>query len=122
VRNGGECSARLREIETIEGHEWPRRVFTGEWTNVELALRFAELAKFDNDAFERPTRYETALWRQAAHLLVSLNFFQRPSRNPFFRRREALFPTEMLASGSEQFRARRRLQSGCQMGKTAWRN
>jgi hypothetical protein len=92
VRNGGECSARLRETETIEGHEWQRRVFTGEWTNVELALRFAELAKFDNDAFERLTRYETALWRQAAHLLVALNFFHRPSRNLLSRRRESPFP------------------------------
>jgi hypothetical protein len=68
------CSTRLRKTETIEGHEG-----SGEYRrlngHVELALRFAELAKFDNDAFERLTRYETALW--AAHPLVALNFTVR---------------------------------------------
>ena len=46
----------------------------------EMALRFLRLAKFDNGAFERLNRYETALWRQAAQLLFALNFLHRPQR------------------------------------------
>jgi hypothetical protein len=42
------------------------------------ACRFLRLAKFDNGAFERLNRYETALWRQAAQLLFMLNFLHRP--------------------------------------------
>ena len=45
-----------------------------------MALRFLRLAKFDNGAFERLNRYETALWRQAAQLLFVLNFLHRPRR------------------------------------------
>jgi hypothetical protein len=49
---------------------------------------------------------------------VALNFTVR-HEIPYLGGEKALFLTEMLASGSEQFRARRWLQSGCQMGKTA---
>ena len=57
-----------------------------ELGNAEMALRFLRLAKFDNGAFERLNRYETALWRQAAQLLIVLNFLHRP------RRRQSRFP------------------------------
>lgn len=53
----------------------------------EMALRFLRLAKFDNGAFERLNRYETALWRQTAQLLFALNFLHRPLR------RQSRFPT-----------------------------
>jgi hypothetical protein len=57
-----------------------------EGTNSELALRFARLAKSDDGAFERLSRYETALWRQAAQLLFALNFLHRPLRRQIGRR------------------------------------
>jgi hypothetical protein len=57
-----------------------------EGANFELALRFARLAKSDDGAFERLSRYETALWRQAAQLLFALNFLHRPLRRQIGRR------------------------------------
>jgi hypothetical protein len=62
-------------------------VSSDEGANSELALRFARLAKFDSGAFERLSRYETALWRQAAQLLFALNFLHRPLRREFAGRR-----------------------------------
>ncbi len=58
-----------------------------ELGKAEMALRFLRLAKFDNGAFERLNRYETALWRQTAQLLFALNFLHRPLR------RQSRFPT-----------------------------
>ena len=58
-----------------------------ESENADLALRFMRLAKFDNGAFERLNRYETALWRQVAQLLFVLDFLHRPLR------RHSAFPT-----------------------------
>ena len=46
-------------------------------TNAELAARFLALNRFDNGAFERLSRYETALWRQVCQLLVTLEFLRR---------------------------------------------
>jgi hypothetical protein len=54
--------------------------------NAVMARRFLRLAKFDNGAFERLNRYETALWRQATQLLFALNFLRRPQR------RQGAFP------------------------------
>jgi hypothetical protein len=51
-----------------------------EGGSAELALRFLRLAKFDNGAFERLNRYETALWRQATQLLFALKFLHRSAR------------------------------------------
>jgi hypothetical protein len=45
--------------------------------NVEVALRFLSLAHLDNGAFERLTRYETALWRQVGQLLFTLDWLRR---------------------------------------------
>jgi hypothetical protein len=73
----------------------PRRQNDAEidWTrsakreaNSELALRFARLGKFDAGTFERLSRYETALWRQAGQLLFALKFLHRPLRRQFFGR------------------------------------
>jgi hypothetical protein len=56
--------------------------------NAEMALRFMRLAKFDNGALERLSRYETALWRQVAQLLFVLNYLHRPLRRQFSRTRK----------------------------------
>jgi hypothetical protein len=41
--------------------------------NVAIAHCFQRLADVDRSAFERLSRYETALWRQVAQLLFTLN-------------------------------------------------
>jgi len=51
-----------------------------ESQNAGLARRFLRLAVFDSGAFERLSRYETALWRQAAQLLFLLNYLHQPPR------------------------------------------
>jgi len=48
--------------------------------NAEIAARFLALNRFDNGAFERLNRYETALWRQVGQLLVTLEFLRRNQR------------------------------------------
>jgi hypothetical protein len=59
--------------------------------NAALARRFLRLAKVDNGAFERLSRYETALWRQTAQLLWLLNSLRRPRREDFPLRRHIPF-------------------------------
>jgi hypothetical protein len=46
-------------------------------TNAIIARGYLRLAKFDHGAFERLSRYETALWRQVAQILFTLGFLQR---------------------------------------------
>jgi hypothetical protein len=50
---------------------------SGSMTNTEMGRCFLRLASLDNGAFERLSRYETALWRQMWRLLHILKFIQR---------------------------------------------
>jgi hypothetical protein len=45
--------------------------------NSEIARCFLRLANFDNGAFDRANRYETALWRQVGQTLLTLDFLRR---------------------------------------------
>ena len=45
--------------------------------NVEVGRCFLQLANFDNGAFERLSRYETALWRQVGQVLITLDMLRR---------------------------------------------
>jgi hypothetical protein len=44
---------------------------------LEIARCFLRLANFDNGAFDRTIRYETALWRQVGQTLLTLDFLRR---------------------------------------------
>jgi hypothetical protein len=46
-------------------------------TNVEIGRCFLRLANLDNGAFDRLSRYETALWRQVGQVLFTLDVFRR---------------------------------------------
>lgn len=46
-------------------------------TNVEIGRCFLRLANLDNGAFDRLSRYETALWRQVGQVLFTLDEFRR---------------------------------------------
>jgi hypothetical protein len=50
---------------------------SGSTTNLEIGRCFLRLANLDNGAFERLSRYETALWRQMRRLLHILKSVQR---------------------------------------------
>lgn len=50
---------------------------TANSTNTDIARCFLRLANFDNGAFERANRYETALWRQIGQILLTLDFLRR---------------------------------------------
>ena len=45
--------------------------------NVEVGRCFLRLANLDNGAFERLSRYETALWRQVGQVLITLDMLRR---------------------------------------------
>ena len=45
--------------------------------NTEFGRCFLRLANLDNGAFDRLSRYETALWRQLAQLLFTLDSWRR---------------------------------------------
>jgi hypothetical protein len=45
--------------------------------NVEIGRCFLRLANLDNGAFERLSRYETALWRQVGQVLITLDMLRR---------------------------------------------
>jgi hypothetical protein len=49
-------------------------------TNAELAKCFLRLANFDNGTFERLSRYEIALWRQASQIILLLKFLRRQNQ------------------------------------------
>jgi hypothetical protein len=51
-------------------------------TNAELGRCFLRLANLDNGAFDRLSRYETALWRQVGQVLFMLDTLLRPVRSP----------------------------------------
>jgi hypothetical protein len=46
-------------------------------TNAELGSGFLRLANLDNGAFDRLSRYETALWRQVGQVLLTLDILRR---------------------------------------------
>jgi hypothetical protein len=48
-------------------------------TNAEFGRCFLRLANLDNGAFDRLSRYETALWRQVGQVLFTLNVLRRTS-------------------------------------------
>ncbi len=87
-KEGGKSTRQTRRKDYPEV-DWTACLDEGP--NTELALRFMRLAKFDNGAFERLSRYETALWRQAAQLLFALSFLHRPLRRQLSGRRENPF-------------------------------
>jgi hypothetical protein len=45
--------------------------------NVEVGRCFLRLANLDNGAFDRLSRYETALWRQVGQVLITLDMLRR---------------------------------------------
>lgn len=45
--------------------------------NAEVGQCFLRLANLDNGAFERLSRYETALWRQVGQVLITLDMLRR---------------------------------------------
>ena len=45
--------------------------------NVEVGRCFLRLSNLDNGAFERLSRYETALWRQVGQILITLDMLRR---------------------------------------------
>jgi hypothetical protein len=45
--------------------------------NAEIGRCFLRLANLDNGAFERLSRYETALWRQVGQVLITLDMLPR---------------------------------------------
>ena len=49
-------------------------------TKAEIARCFLRLANLDNGAFERLSRYETALWRQVGQILFTLDTLRRQGR------------------------------------------
>jgi hypothetical protein len=94
-QSDGESARQARSGDKAEV-DWT--VCSDGGVNSELALRFTRLATFDDGAFERLSRYETALWRQAAQLLFALNYLHRPLRRQFTGRRQNPF---LLGSRSE---------------------
>ena len=68
-------------------------------SNVEIARCFIRLANLDGGAFERLSRYETALWRQVCQILFTIETLQR--RTLGFLRRTA--PKSGQASASRYF-------------------
>jgi hypothetical protein len=97
-RSDGMCkndeAIREQTAKGACGPEFDLAVDAVEGGNAELALRFLRLASFDNGAFERLSRYETALWRQVAQLLFALNVLHRPPRrqSAFLRGRNNPLP------------------------------
>jgi hypothetical protein len=83
-RSDGMCkkdeAGSQHKVNSAGGPEFDLAVDAVEEGNAELALRFLRLASFDDGAFERLSRYETALWRQVAQLLFTLNILHRPPR------------------------------------------
>jgi hypothetical protein len=72
----------------LDDHRGPRkedrridgRVKNLTKANAEIARCFQRLVNVDNGAFERLTRYEIALWRQAERILFILKLLGRQSR------------------------------------------
>jgi hypothetical protein len=46
-------------------------------TNAEIGRCFLRLANLDNGAFDRLSRYETALWRQVGQVIFTLDLLRR---------------------------------------------
>jgi hypothetical protein len=71
TKSTGNCDSRP---------EFDLVVDAAEGENAELAVRYLRLAPFENNAFEKLSRYETTLWRQVVQLLLVLNVLHRPPR------------------------------------------
>jgi len=81
VRHDAEWSNRRADREPPQQHDGevnldcaagsPHRI------NVEIGRCFLRLANLDNGAFDRLSRYETALWRQVGQVLCTLDVFRR---------------------------------------------
>jgi hypothetical protein len=83
---GGSAGGPTNEVRPIDGSSrYPSK------TNVEIARCFQRLANVDNGAFERLTRYETALWRQAERILFILKLVRRQSRRGVWRLKSESF-------------------------------
>jgi hypothetical protein len=83
---GGSTGGPTNEVRPIDGcSRYPSK------TNVEIARCFQRLANVDNGAFERLTRYETALWRQAERILFILKLVRRQSRRGVWRLKSESF-------------------------------
>jgi hypothetical protein len=54
-----------------------RRQESPQTINVEVGRCFLRLSNLDNGAFERLSRYETALWRQVGQILITLDMLRR---------------------------------------------
>jgi hypothetical protein len=68
----------LREVRQISSSEpQVESAQSAEIFNAEIARCFLRLANLDNGAFDRLSRYETALWRQVGQLLFTINSYQR---------------------------------------------
>jgi hypothetical protein len=50
---------------------------TASTTSTHIARCFLRLANLDNGAFDRASRYETALWRQIGQILLTLDFLRK---------------------------------------------
>jgi hypothetical protein len=87
--NNTDASGRKVRRSDVMESEFESSVDCAGDDNRAMARRFLRLANFDSGAFERLNRYETALWRQAAQLLFTLNFLHRPPQRqrPFPLRR-----------------------------------
>ena len=59
-----------------EHSDWPTRSMLSTDMQILLAQRFKSLQSLDG-AFERVTRYETALWRQARQVILALASLRR---------------------------------------------
>lgn len=55
---------------------------TSDAPGSEIAHCFLRLANLDNGAFECANRYETALWRQVAQILLTIDFLRRTNSSP----------------------------------------
>jgi hypothetical protein len=95
------------ETARVSSHQHPARPAVSSWQNDvsegshntqrDVAKRFLRLAKLDNGVFDRLSRYELALWRQARQTLFTLEVLRwRGLRSPkyakphFWRRTEEM--------------------------------
>ena len=69
---------QIKLVARSEHSDWPTRSRSSTEMQIVLARRFNSLQSLDG-AFERVTRYETALWRQARQVLLALASLRRVS-------------------------------------------
>ena len=72
-----DCEARRQH----DGEDnWGCAVGSLHCTNTEIGRCFLRLANLDSGAFDRLSRYETALWRQVGQILFTLDALNRTPR------------------------------------------